>query len=167
MLLATHAADATQLLQRADRRPPRPAALREQRAGRPAARCARGRLGRDADPARREAPALAFLARKSRTQLLWRFKWNLFFAAVTFLLSLWGVRLGYAVPAFDSAQALRETARGFFLVPFLDGHQYHLISKEALSDNWFAFKPAQTWLLYEVPAIVLPLLLQERWRART
>jgi fucose 4-O-acetylase-like acetyltransferase len=69
---------------------------------------------------------LRFLGKKSRTQLLRYFQYNLFFAAVTWLLSLAGVPLGYAVPSFESKAAALQSVRDFFVVPFLDGHQYHL-----------------------------------------
>ena len=67
-----------------------------------------------------------FVAKKARTQLLFYFRWNLFFAVLTFLLARAGVRLGYAIPSFGTKEEVLATLRGFFLVPFLDGHQYHL-----------------------------------------
>ena len=45
---------------------------------------------------------------------------------MTWLLALAGLQFGYSVPAFGSQAAVLETLRGFFLEPFLDGHQYHL-----------------------------------------
>ena len=41
-----------------------------------------------------------------------------------------------------------------------------LITKANLSDNWFALAPKQTWLLYEVPAVAVPLLVTEAVRRR-
>ena len=67
-----------------------------------------------------------FLAKKARTQLLFYFRWNLFFAGLTFLLALAGIRLGYAIPAFGSREEVLATLRGFLYQPFTDGHQYHL-----------------------------------------
>jgi len=75
-----------------------------------------------------EGPAakLAFLGRKSRTQLLRYFQYNLFFGVVTWLLSLADLPLGYALPSFKDKAAALQSVRDFFVVPFLDGHQYHL-----------------------------------------
>ncbi len=69
---------------------------------------------------------LRFLGKKSKTQLLRYFQYNLFFAAVTWLLSQVGVPLGYAIPSFASKTAMLQSLRDFLVVPFLDGHQYHL-----------------------------------------
>lgn len=69
---------------------------------------------------------LRFVARKSRTQLLTYFQYNLFFGVVTFLLSLGGLKLGYNVPSFASGEAALGSLLDFFLVPFTDGHHYHL-----------------------------------------
>lgn len=69
---------------------------------------------------------LRFVLYKSKTQLLTYFQYNLFFGVVTFLLALAGLKLGYNVPSFASRAAALDTVRDFFLVPFTDGHHYHL-----------------------------------------
>jgi len=66
------------------------------------------------------------LAHKARTQLLLYFRWNAFFAVLTFLLALGGIRLGYAIPSFGSGAEALESLRAFLVVPFTDGHHYHL-----------------------------------------
>jgi len=81
-----------------------------------------------------------FLAHKTRTQLLLYSKWNAFFAVLTYLLALGGIRLGYAIPAFGSWAELLATLNGFFVVPFTDGHQYHLYAAA-----WFI---PQLWLVH-------------------
>jgi fucose 4-O-acetylase-like acetyltransferase len=69
---------------------------------------------------------LRLAGHKSRTQLLRYFQYNLFFAVVTWLLAQAGIPLGYNIPSFTSRAAALQSVREFFIVPFLDGHQYHL-----------------------------------------
>jgi fucose 4-O-acetylase-like acetyltransferase len=83
-----------------------------------------------------------FLAHKARSQLLFYFRWNAFFAALTFLLAVAGIRLGYAIPAVGSWADVAESVRAFLVVPFTDGHHYHLYAAA-----WFI---PQLWLVHVV-----------------
>lgn len=69
---------------------------------------------------------LRLAVHKSKTQLLLYFEYNLFFGLVTWLLTFAGISLGYSVPSFATGAAALQSARDFFVVPFLDGHHYHL-----------------------------------------
>jgi hypothetical protein len=158
--------------------------------------------------------------RKSRSQLLRYFQYNLFFAVLTWALAQIGIELGYNIPVVKSTTTVLESVRDFFLVPFPDGHQYllylaawfilqlylvhllfqavmwsvrrgcvlavlaltipvtlpiliwhftifllinvalfaaGLVTFKDLSNNGFILNPKQTWLLYEVPALLAPL----------
>jgi len=69
---------------------------------------------------------LELARRKSRSQLLRYFQYNLFFAVLTWALAQIGIELGYNIPVFKSTTTVLASVRDFFLVPFLDGHQYLL-----------------------------------------
>ncbi|MFO0581990.1 MAG: acyltransferase family protein [Anaeromyxobacter sp.] len=113
---------------------------------------------------------LRFLGGKARGQLLLYFRWNLFFAVLTFLLALAGVRLGYAIPAFGTRAEVLASLRGFFVQPFEDGHQYHLYLAAWFILQLFlvhvafqvvVWRPGKAWAtaaLAVVAALLVPVL---------
>lgn len=110
---------------------------------------------------------LRFLAHKTRTQLVGYFAWALFFGVVTWLLARVDIRLGYQIPSFDSGAAALQSLRDFLVVPFLDGHHYHLYAAA-----WFllqlylvhvlfqlVFWSRRRWYALAVMAAALPVTL--------
>lgn len=68
---------------------------------------------------------LPVILRKSKTQLLEYFKYNLLFCIITYILALGNVNLGCKAD-LSTMSGIKNSAFAFFITPFITGHQYHL-----------------------------------------
>lgn len=72
-----------------------------------------------------DSEKLPVIKKKTKSQLLEYFKYNLLFCIITYLLAVKGINLGCKAD-FSTLTGLKNTAFAFFITPFITGHQYHL-----------------------------------------